>query len=69
MVAEEVSPVADFFFYTIEASQMLLRDRKTTVRTQNLNKRFIPKDFVGKKNRPVDSLLFGFHQDKMNLVF
>ena len=58
----------DRYFTSFALARTSLQNRKTIVGTLTLNKRFIPKEFVEKKNRPAESSLFGFHQDKMTLV-
>lgn len=58
----------DRYFTSLKLARTLLQNKTTIVGTLTMNKRFIPKEFTEKKNRPAESSLFGFHQDKMTLV-
>ena len=51
------------FFYWYGIAKKLLKSGLTLVRTARKNKKFVPKEFLAAKSRPVDSSLFSFCND------
>lgn len=58
---------ADNFFSSLELAENLITQRTAFVGTLRANKACIPSEFRKNRNRPIDSTLFGYHDNNVAL--